>query len=118
MNNRPVLASVVSIALAAALIAPNAIAASPRQKLHSVHLVKVGVEQLAEEVGLATGKTMIIAPTVKVIVSLDTKQPLSAEGLFDAFVRVLNEQGLRVTQDPNGVIRITTTYESLGLTWT
>ena len=117
MSNRPVLASVLSIALAAALVAPNAIAASPRGSLHSVHLVKVRVEQLAEEVARATGKTMIIAPTVKVTVSLDTKQPLAAEDLFDAFVRVLNEQGLRVTQDSNGVIRITTTYESFGLTW-
>ena len=117
MNNRPVLASVVSIAMGVALMAPDAIAASSRETLHSVHLMKVRVEQLAEEVARATGKTMIIAPTVKVTVSLDTKQPLSAEDLFDAFVRVLNEQGLRVTQDSNGVIRVTTTYESFGLTW-
>jgi type II secretory pathway component GspD/PulD (secretin) len=118
MNTRPVLASVVAIALAAAFAPSAAMAASPREPLYSVHLVKVRVEQLAEEVGLATGKTMIIAPSVKATVTLDTKTPVSAEVLFDTFVRVLNEQGLRVTQDSKGVIRVTTTRESLGLTWT
>ena len=118
MNTRPFLASVVSIALAAAFAASPSMAASPQKPLYSVHLVKVRVEQLAEEVGLATGKTMIIAPSVNATVTLDTKTPVSAENLFESFVRVLNEQGLRVTQDQKGVIRITTTYESLGFTWT
>jgi len=118
MNTRPVLASVVSLALAAAFAPSPSIAASAREPLYSVHLVKVRVEQLAEEVGLAIGKTMIIAPSVNATVTLDTKTPVSAEDLFDSFVRVLNEQGLRVTQDAKGVIRITTTYESLGFTWT
>jgi type II secretory pathway component GspD/PulD (secretin) len=118
MNTRPVLASVVALALAAAFAASPAMAAAPKEALYSVHLVKGRVEQLAEEVGLATGKTMIIAPSVKATVTLDTKTPVSAEDLFDAFIRVLNEQGLRVTRDPKGFIRITTTYESFGFTWT
>ncbi len=118
MHTGPVLAKVVAVALAAAFAVSPTMGASPQKTLHSVHLVKVRVEQLAEEVGLATGKTMIISPSVNATVTLDTKSPVSPEELFEAFVRVLNEQGLRVTQDPKGVIRITTTYESLGFTWT
>jgi type II secretory pathway component GspD/PulD (secretin) len=117
MNIRQVLASAAASALVATLVATSAMAASPKAPLYSVHLVKVSVAQLAEEVGLATGKTMIISPSVNVTVSLDTKASISADALFESFVRVLNDQGLRVTQDVNGYIRITTTYESLGLTW-
>jgi hypothetical protein len=86
--------------------------------LFSVHRANVDFISLASEVARATGRTIIIAPTVKAVVSLDTKEPVPADELFDAFVRVMNEQGLRVTQAPNGVIRITTQNESLGLTWT
>jgi type II secretory pathway component GspD/PulD (secretin) len=118
MNIKSVLASAFSVALAAAFVASTALAASPARPLYSVHLVEVKVQQLAEEVTRATGKTMIIAPTVNDVVTLDTKAPVSADVLFETFIRVLNEKGLRVTQDSNGIIRVTTAYESLGLTWT
>jgi|JI10StandDraft_1071094.scaffolds.fasta_scaffold729410_1 type II secretory pathway component GspD/PulD (secretin) len=118
MNIRQVLASAAASALVATLLATPAMAASPKDRLYSVRLVKVSVAQLAEEVGRATGKIMIISPSVKSTVTLDTEAPMSADALFESFVRVLDEQGLRVTQDSNGYIRIATTYETFGLTWT
>jgi type II secretory pathway component GspD/PulD (secretin) len=118
MKVRSFLASAAASAVLATLLIVDAEAAAPRERLIALHRVNVDVASLAEEVARATGKTMIISPAVKVLVSLDTRTPVSAEVLFETFVRVLTEQGLRVTESPNGSIRITTPYESLGLTWT
>jgi len=118
MRTRSVLASAAAFVLLATCGASVVEAAAPRERLIAVHRLNVDVTALAEEVARATGKTMLIAPTVKAVVSLDTKVPVSAQVLFESFVRVLMERGLRVTETPNGTIRITTQYESFGLTWT
>jgi general secretion pathway protein D len=109
-------AACVTLALATSFFVPDAAALeSPR---YTLHLIKVDVRRLADEVASATGKTMIVDPRVKNLVTLETQNPVSANELYEAFVRVLYEQGLLVTETRNGVIKITPRTDTLGLTWT
>ena len=73
---------------------------------YTVRMVKVDVAVLAERVGSATGKTFVIDPHVKDLVTLETKGPVSADELYSVFVRVLSDQGLRLTERRNGSILI------------
>ena len=53
-----------------------------------------------------TSKTFIVDRRVKALLTLETEKPVSAEELYKAFVRVLSEHGLRVTERRSGAILI------------
>jgi len=106
MKTRSFLASVACIALIVATSAFGSEAANSGPSLYSVHFVEVDVGVLAENVALATGKTFIVDRRVKALLTLETEKPVSAEELYKAFVRVLSEHGLRVTERRSGAILI------------
>ena len=61
----------------------------------------IEIPTLAESVAMATGKTMILHPQVRGVVTLVSDQPLSASQMFDAFAQALVEKGytVEVTRD-------------------
>jgi general secretion pathway protein D len=103
MRTRTSFLSVAALLLATAsgLVLAQSPASTGRMYLLKFHDIEIPT--LAESVAMATGKTMILHPQVRGVVTLESDQPLSASQMFDAFAQVLVEKGYTVEVTPDVV---------------
>src|SRR6478609_2813057 len=108
MRTRVILASVTCLAamLATSVYSPEAATAEPR--LYTLHFIKSDVPSIAEHVASVTGKIIIVDYRIKDLVTLETKGPVTADGVYDAFVRAMIEKGWFVTVRRDGAVQIST----------
>jgi general secretion pathway protein D len=92
-------AGVAVLVTASGLVPAQSPASTARTYL--LKFQNVDIPMLAESVASATGKTMIIHPQVRGVVTLVSDQALSSAQMFDAFAQVLVEKGytVEVTRD-------------------
>jgi type II secretory pathway component GspD/PulD (secretin) len=108
MRTRVVLASITCLAalLATSLYSREAATAEPR--LYTLHFIKAEVPSIAGYVASVTGKVIIVDYRIKDLVTLETKDPVTADGVYDALVRAMTEQGWFVTVRRDGAVVIST----------
>lgn len=91
---RPIRASMLALALlgtaAAAQQTPNA--AGPPADI-VVNMRGVEIADVAEQISRLTGRTLILDPTVKGVVTVTSAEPLSQAGVWDLFQSVLRANG-------------------------
>jgi type II secretory pathway component GspD/PulD (secretin) len=96
-------------AIAAVLVAGTApgFTQSPARtnQLYSANFVDVEIVTLAETVATVTGRTIVLHPKVRGLVSLVSERPLTASQMFAAFAQVVAVKGY-VVEEVGGVVQI------------
>jgi type II secretory pathway component GspD/PulD (secretin) len=92
--------------LATSLYSSEAATSEPRR--YTLHFIKAEVPSIAEHVASVTGKVIIVDYRIKDLVTLETSGPVTADEVYDAFVRAMTEQGWFVTVRRDGAVMIST----------
>ncbi|MEZ0497778.1 type II secretion system secretin GspD [Sphingomonas sp. IW22] len=88
----------LACALAAMLVQP--LAAAPQGQAGDIVVNMRGIEiaDVADQISRLTGRTLILDPAVKGVVTVTSSQPLSAEGVWELFQSVLRANGFAAVQ--------------------
>src|SRR6478735_298090 len=108
MRTRVILVSVTCLAAMLATSLYSSVAATAEPRLYTLHFIKADVRSIADHVASVTGKVIIVDYRIKDLVTLETKGPVTADGVYDAFVRAMTEQGWFVTVRRDGAVQIST----------
>lgn len=103
------LSAVVLMGAATFAVAQAPPPASPASSSQSItpNFRDVPIEQLADAVGQATGKLIIVAPNVKAQVSLYGQQrPMTPTELYYAFLSVLQVHGFAAVPAGNNIVKV------------
>jgi type II secretory pathway component GspD/PulD (secretin) len=80
-------------------------AQTPGGQLIVVDFYEVPVEVLAKEVAAATGKTIVVRPSILGPLTLKASQPVTPDMLYSAFLVVLKSHGYHV-EEKDGTVYV------------